>query len=159
MPVRSPIETTRGLLFLLGVVLVVLPSLSHSRPWQNKEGSQFEGDLLGVKDNVAVIQRKGDFRLFRIPILSLGLVDQQHVGKLIRENAIGPGLTIPIADSLRPALKGHYGFDEKGSLGVDSSGSRSALSTTNDCKMDWSQNGLLTARLLSMVAIPFSGCG
>ena len=63
------------------IAFVCIMPVAHARLWTNTEGKGFEGDLKRVESNIAVIQRRSDLRMFRVPIKTLVEADREYVGR------------------------------------------------------------------------------
>ncbi|MEO0795403.1 MAG: hypothetical protein AAFX93_09585 [Verrucomicrobiota bacterium] len=58
---------------------------SDARVWMDKQGREFEGDLLRVEGQFAYIQRDADRRVFQVEIQNLSLHDQVYLRELAFE--------------------------------------------------------------------------
>ena len=62
--------------------LLILLSHADARFWTNRDGRNFEGELVEVKDNAVTIRRATDRRKFTMPITNLSNADQDYLNKL-----------------------------------------------------------------------------
>lgn len=65
--------------FALLLALLFAGSLADARTWTHQDGRTFEGELLGVEGDMAVIRRDADQQVFEVDIAVLSAEDQDYL--------------------------------------------------------------------------------